>query len=145
MKTIRLITCDDAVQAHIYQGALENEGIESILHNENCSTVLKGCLSNISGVDIFVFEDDYERAIRVLRKNQSFPDELKYCPFCGSGEIKLKLRKGGRLRAVFAAIGGLLTMTPPGSNHWMYVCKHCKASFEKPVSVDYKKEEDSQL
>ena len=34
MKTVKLITCNDAMKAHILQGALENEGIESILHNE---------------------------------------------------------------------------------------------------------------
>ena len=39
MKTVKLITCNDAMKAHILQGALENEGIESILHNENFSTV----------------------------------------------------------------------------------------------------------
>ena len=39
MKTVKLITCNDAAQAHIIQGALENEGIESILHNENFSTL----------------------------------------------------------------------------------------------------------
>lgn len=42
MKTIKLITCNDAVQAHIIQGALANEGIDSLLHNENMSTLLRG-------------------------------------------------------------------------------------------------------
>lgn len=41
MKTVRLITCKDAMTAHILQGALENEGVESI----------------------FVMEEDYERII----------------------------------------------------------------------------------
>ena len=27
MKTVKLITCNDAMKAHILQGALENEGI----------------------------------------------------------------------------------------------------------------------
>lgn len=31
MKTVKLITCNDAMEAHILQGALENEGIESVL------------------------------------------------------------------------------------------------------------------
>ena len=53
------------MQAHIFQGALENEGIESLLHNENLSSLLKSCVSNISGVDIFVYEKDYERALQV--------------------------------------------------------------------------------
>ena len=30
MKTVKLITCNDAMKAHILQGALENEGIESM-------------------------------------------------------------------------------------------------------------------
>ena len=47
MKTVKLITCNDAMKAHILQGALENEGIESILHNENFSTLYKSCVSNI--------------------------------------------------------------------------------------------------
>ena len=70
------------MQAHIFQGALENEGIESLLHNENLSSLLKSCVSNISGVDIFVYEKDYERALQVLRDNQSFPEDLKCCPYC---------------------------------------------------------------
>ena len=39
MKTVKLITCNDAMKAHILQGALENEGIESILHNDLKSAV----------------------------------------------------------------------------------------------------------
>ena len=54
MKTVKLITCNDAMKAHILQGALENEGIESILHNENFSTLYKSCVSSIAGVDISV-------------------------------------------------------------------------------------------
>ena len=50
MKTVKLITCNDAMKAHILQGALENEGIESILHNENFSTLYKSCVSNIAVV-----------------------------------------------------------------------------------------------
>ena len=76
MKTVKLITCNDAMKAHILQGALENEGIESILHNENFSTLYKSCVSSIAGVDILVADDDYEKAVQVLRDNQSWPEEL---------------------------------------------------------------------
>ena len=65
MKTVKLITCNDAMKAHILQGALENEGIESILHNENFSTLYKSCVSNIAGVDILVADEDYENALMV--------------------------------------------------------------------------------
>ena len=49
MKTVKLITCSDAAQAHIIQGALENEGISSLLHNENMSTLLRGYINDIAG------------------------------------------------------------------------------------------------
>lgn len=42
MKTVRLITCENDAQAHILQGALENEGIPAILHNEITARVLNG-------------------------------------------------------------------------------------------------------
>lgn len=51
MKTVRLITCDSSFQARLILGALENEGIAGILHNENSSNILKGYINNI-GVDI---------------------------------------------------------------------------------------------
>jgi hypothetical protein len=72
MKTVKLITCNDAMQAHILQGALRNEGIESLLHNENFSTLMKSYISNIAGVDIFVLEEDYDKAVQVLKDNQSW-------------------------------------------------------------------------
>ena len=134
MKTVKLITCNDAMKAHILQGALENEGIESILHNENFSTLYKSCVSNIAGVDILVGEKDYEEAISLLEQNQMIPEQLKYCPFCGSPDIKFVLRKGHRMRAVAAVIASLLASAAPGTNHWEYVCNQCKGRFEKPVA-----------
>ena len=115
MKTVKLITCNDAMKAHILQGALENEGIESILHNENFSTLYKSCVSSIAGVDILVADEDYEKAVQVLRQNQSWPEELTLCPYCGSSDIK------------FAA-------APPGDNHWEYTCQQCHQTFETPVA-----------
>ncbi|WP_455587584.1 putative signal transducing protein [Bacteroides sp.] len=145
MKTIRLITCDDAMQAHIIQGALENEGIESVLHNENLSSLLKSCVNNLSGVDIFVCEDDYDRALQVLHDNQSLPEELKYCPVCGSADITFKLRKGKRVKAACAFVLASLAVAFPVGDYWTYVCNHCKVTFDKPVSEKNKREKESQL
>lgn len=75
MKTVKLITCNDSIQAHIIQGALANEGIESVLHNENMSTLLSGCTTGISGVDVLVADSDYEAAVRLLQQNQMTPEE----------------------------------------------------------------------
>lgn len=92
MKTVKLITCDDAFQAHIIQGALANEGIDSLLHNENMSTLLRGFVHDISGVDVLVADCDYEAAMQLLRQNQMIPEEQKFCPFCGSDRIKFVLK-----------------------------------------------------
>ncbi len=100
MKTVKLITCNDAMKAHILQGALENEGIESILHNENFSTLYKSCVSSIAGVDILVADETMRNAVQVLRDNQSWPEELTLCPYCGSSDIKLVIKKESGWRAV---------------------------------------------
>ena len=118
MKTVKLITCNDAMEAHILQGALENEGIESVLHNENFSFLYRSYVSSIAGVDILVVDEDYDKAVRVLKQNQSWPEELTLCPYCGSSDIKLVLRKGKKLRAIGAAVLSMLAAAPPGSNHW---------------------------
>ena len=98
------------MQAHILQGALENEGIQSVLTNENFSSLYNGLVENISGVDIFVQEGDYERAVQTLKAHQCWPDDLVLCPYCGSSQIRL------------------------GKNHWEYECQHCGKHFDTPVS-----------
>lgn len=134
MKTIKLITCNDAIQAHIIQGALANEGIESLLHNENMSTLLRGYVRDISGVDVLVTDCDYEAAVRLLQQNQMIPEEQKFCPFCGSDQMRFVLKKEHRIKAIGAAIASMLAGVPPGDNHWEYICSHCGKAFEKPVA-----------
>lgn len=68
MKTVRLITCDDSFQARLIVGALENEGIAAILHNENTSNVLRGYISNISGVDILFTKTNMRKLSSCLSK-----------------------------------------------------------------------------
>lgn len=134
MKTVKLITCDDAAQAHIIQGALENEGIPSLLHNENMSTLFRGYVTDVAGVDLLVDEADYDAAVSLLEQNQMIPEQLRYCPSCGSSDIHFGLKKKHRFRAIMAAIASMLAAAPPGNNHWEYVCKVCGTKFEKPVA-----------
>ena len=134
------MTCDDAFQAHLVQGALENEGIPSVLHNENTSNILRGLTPSRSGGDVLVYADDFDRAMKVLERNQMVPEYLKYCPCCHSPQIRLGRKKGHGLRAFFAALFSLLAVAPPGTAHWEYVCRHCGARFEKPVAREEKEE-----
>lgn len=142
MKTIRLITCNDSFQAHLIQGALKNEGIDSILHNDNTSGVLRGYISSISGVDIFVFEDQYEEALSLLERNQMIGEQLKYCPYCQSDKIKFVLKRKHRVRAIFAVILGLLSGAPPGTEHWEYVCQQCGKHFNRPAAQTHNEHPD---
>lgn len=139
-RTVKLITCDDAFRAHLIQGALDNEGIPSVIHNENTSNVMRGFVSNLSGVDVLVYEADYQKALDLLEQNQMVGEQLKYCPSCGSDDIRFGLRKGKRLRAVWAALLSALSFAPPGTAHWEWHCRQCGARFEQPVSRSHRPE-----
>lgn len=141
MKTIKLITCNDSFQARIIKGALENEGIAVALHNENTSNVLRGMPVSITGVDILVYEDDYEKAMSILEDNQMIEERLIYCPYCGSKNIKFGLRKNHKLRAILSTLMAMLAAAAPGTNHWEYTCKECGKTFEKPVGKNTKSED----
>ncbi len=134
MRTVRVFTCYDSFQAQIIQGALENEGITSVLHNIHTSDVLRGFEASFTEIDILVYEDDYEKARTLLKKNQMIPEDLKYCPYCHSDDIKLTVRNSKRIRALFSALLSMLAAAPPGTNHWEYVCNHCKKHFDVPTS-----------
>ena len=88
---------------------------------------------SITGIDLFVYEDDYERAMTILENNQMIPERLIYCPYCGSKNIKFVLRKKHRLRAIISTVIAMLAAAPPGTEHWEYICKDCGKAFDKPV------------
>ena len=45
-----------------------------------------------------MYEDDYERAMALLERNQMIPEQLKYCPCCHSPHIKFVLKKSHSFR-----------------------------------------------
>ena len=70
MKTVRLASFYDNVQAHMLQDILKDEGIESMLQGEHANQVM----SYIRGIDIdiLVFEKDLARAQAILK--EAFPE-----------------------------------------------------------------------
>ena len=70
MKTVRLTSFNDNVQAHMLQDILKNEGIESMLQGELTNQVM----SYLRGfdTDILVFEKDLDRAQTILK--EAFPE-----------------------------------------------------------------------
>lgn len=69
MKTVLLSALENNFQASILRDVLSNEGIESFLRNETLSGIL-GNIPNFQ-IEIFVFEDDYEKASEILKN--AFP------------------------------------------------------------------------
>ena len=65
MKTVYLTTVVNGFQAHLLKDILSQEGIVSFTKNETIYSVY-----SIPGMDIevFVFEDDYERAREIYEK-----------------------------------------------------------------------------
>ena len=70
MKTVRLASFNDNVQAHMLQDILKDKGIESMLQGEHANQVM----SYIRGIDIdiLVFEKDLARAQAILK--EAFPE-----------------------------------------------------------------------
>jgi hypothetical protein len=129
------MTCSDAAQAHIVQGALANEQIASMLQNENFSSLYPTHVSATSGVDVLVYEKDKEAALQLLEENGMIGDDLSYCPRCGSAHIRLVHKRGKQLRAWIAAFCALMAASPLGKNcaYWEFICDECKERFESPV------------
>ncbi|BEG98884.1 DUF2007 domain-containing protein [Bacteroides sedimenti] len=69
MKTVLLSALENSFQASVLRDVLSNEGIESFLRNETLSGIL-GNIPNFQ-IEIYVFEDDYEKASEILKN--AFP------------------------------------------------------------------------
>ena len=128
MKTVRLITCENDAQAHILQ-----EGIPAILHNEITARVLNGYIGHL-GIDILVQETDYDRALSLLEENRMIPEQLRYCPYCHSDQIRLTYKRKYRFQAFFNMLSGLITGKAVNPLYWEYHCQTCQKNFPKPVS-----------
>ena len=70
---VRVATAPNPAQAHIWQQALEEEGIRSQVVGD----YLEAGIGNISGLtaELWVHRDDLARAEEVLRQRQVAPDD----------------------------------------------------------------------
>ncbi|MGE0078985.1 MAG: DUF2007 domain-containing protein [Bacteroidales bacterium] len=129
MKTIRLTTCSNAIEANMIKNLLENEGINCFLTNENFSTLMPGHTGMLgSGVQIIIDEDDLEKATKALESLQQ--NEEIICPHCNSKNIRFGLGKN-KLKKIFVVILSLLSSTPFNNINNTYYCNNCKKDFFK--------------
>ncbi len=92
-------------EAHMIQGYLASEGVESILKDELTTQVNNFYSNALGGVKVMVREEEYETALQVLEKGGYLHPEkpqkvevvyrtdstnTKQCPFCHSEHIGKK-------------------------------------------------------
>jgi len=126
MDIIRLITCDNAVEAHLIKGKLNNEGIDCFITNENTTTLIPYMNNMLGfGVQVMIHKEDYEKA-RELVKDKLQPDNTDIvCPYCGSHRIGLGLGKHKWLK-IFNILLAFMVAIPVGNLKPKYYCKDCK-------------------
>lgn len=66
MKLKHLATLDNSMQTQMLCDLLSNEGIETIVKNQVLTSVIPGFQE-----EVYVLSDDYEQALRLMRK--AFP------------------------------------------------------------------------
>lgn len=102
---IEAISLTFPTQAHMVQGYLESEGIETMLKDELTAQVNTMSSYALGGVKVMVREEDYENAQQILQKGGYLIPEKeskieivydantinkKQCPFCHSENIGKK-------------------------------------------------------
>ena len=130
MKTVKLITCNTTQEANIIKGRLANEGIYSIITNENFTNLMphyNGIMG--AGVQILIHESDFETAHSLIQPERNLSAEIT-CPLCDSKNIKFGLGSKKR-HVIIQIILSLLITIPFGNIRPTYYCKDCKQDFKQ--------------
>jgi len=125
----RLTIIDNAIEANMFRNYLENEGIECFLTNETFNTLMPGFYNMLgSGVQVFVQEEDYDKAKELLEKYY-VKEEVK-CPYCGSQNVVSSIgkKKFGKILTIILSI---LAWIPFNNIKNTYKCKDCGKYFDK--------------
>jgi hypothetical protein len=126
MDFVRLVICDNVVEANLIKGRLENEGIYCFIINENFSTLMPHYSRMLgAGIQIMVSDKDYEQAIEVLQLNIK---QENVCPNFGSSKVKIGLGRN-KFKKIIAIIISVLSGIPFNNINSSFQCKDCKTEF----------------
>lgn len=123
MKTHLVNRYSQSHLAYIHKGLLEENGIDAFVFGDNFMSTLpnmSGILS--SGTELRVREEDYEKAIEILKAENSMP---MTCANCGSKNIEFTYGKKSFLKVLFSLISGIIALEPFGNIQRHYYCKDC--------------------
>ena len=92
MKTVRLITCDGAFQARLIQGRWKTKALPP-----SCTTKTRptSCADSLPRFPewIFSYEDDYERAMALLRTQPDDTGTIKILPCLPFAPHQVRIEK----------------------------------------------------
>ncbi|MEI7503448.1 MAG: DUF2007 domain-containing protein [Paludibacter sp.] len=127
MSIIRLVTCNNIVDANFIKNNLENEEIECFLTNEISSTLIpayNGMLG--AGIQIMIDEKDLEKAIQLIPQPET--EKAIQCPNCDSTNITYGMGRSKLKKYLLIALS-LLNNIPLGNLKGNYQCKDCEHNF----------------
>lgn len=126
MKSVRLLTCENSVEANLIKGRLENEGINCFLTNENFSNLMPHFNRILgAGVQVMIDETDLEKAIELLELRG---EKALICPNCNSKNVTISLGKN-KIKKIFTIIFSLLLFIPFNNINSINHCVDCKNEF----------------
>lgn len=130
MTTTRLTTCNNAIEANLLKGMLENNGIPCFLANENFSHLMphyNGMMG--AGVQVIIDEADLVQAKALLLAQSEAVNEL-VCPNCDSVNVGYGLGTN-KIKKFFTILLSLAVGMPFGNLKNTYYCHDCKTEFTK--------------
>jgi predicted RNA-binding Zn-ribbon protein involved in translation (DUF1610 family) len=120
-------------EALIYKGRLEAENIEVFMRDGHTIDSNPLISSAIGGVKLFVKQENYESAIKVLSEISTFSlddkNELLKCPNCGAEKIRLMTTIKDAKSLFSFVFSVLITVALPFYNKYKYKCDDCNFEF----------------
>ncbi len=125
---------DSLVQAHMMQGKLESEGIESKLVDHNIVGVDPLASFAVGGIKLQIQESDIERATQLIAEIEAKPitddnDQIIHCPKCGSQNLASGYTSAKSTKGIIGALVGFLFTAHPLHIDTVYYCNDCKNDF----------------
>jgi DNA-directed RNA polymerase subunit M/transcription elongation factor TFIIS len=127
MKWIIANSYNDYFKANIALTKLQNEGIETMLKDENTVTIDPMLGNAIGGIKLMIKETDADAVFTIFKKWKEEANEITKCPKCKSSQIEWVTKQVPQ--NFFMAIFSALTLGYALSDTH-YKCNNCKHKFD---------------
>lgn len=133
MSFVLLDSFANYIDAHIVLGRMQEENIQCWLKDENTVTLDPILTNAVGGIKLMVAEDQYEKALELLRLFRTEKRNNYACPKCNSHDIE-RISSPRNPSSWFGVFIGFFTSFALASEHTWH-CFQCKAEFEQPLDT----------